>query len=134
MEQQLLIVSAAAMVDVDGLVLVQRRPDGGAHAGLWEFPGGKLNPGESPAEALVRELKEELGVDVEIADLRPVGFVSQAWGSRQLLLLLFICRQWCRHPKALHATELTWLRPAELYALAMPPADLPLIGILEAML
>lgn len=132
--QKLLIVSAAAMVDADGLVLVQRRPDGGAHAGLWEFPGGKLDRGESPEEALVRELKEELGTDVAITDLSPVGFVSQAWGTRHLMLLLFTCREWRGHPEALHATELRWLRPAELYALAMPPADLPLISILEAIL
>ena len=97
-------------------------------------PGGKLDRDESPEEALVRELREELGIDVEIADLRPVGFVSQAWGSRRLLLLLFMCREWRGYPEALHATDLRWLRPAELYALAMPPADLPLIGILETML
>lgn len=133
-DEKLLIVSAAAMVDGDGLVLVQRRPDGGAHAGLWEFPGGKLDRGESPEEAIVRELEEELGIGVEMADLRAVGFVSQAWGNRHLLLLLFMCREWRGRPEALHATELRWLRPAELYALAMPPADLPLIGILEAIL
>jgi len=134
LNKELLIVSAAAMVDVNGLVLVQRRPDGGAHARLWEFPGGKLHRGESPEEALTRELEEELGIGVEIADLSRAGFVSQAWGTRHLLLLLFICREWRGHPEALHATGLRWLRPAELYALAMPPADLPLIGILDAIL
>lgn len=134
MDSKLLIVSAAALVNADGLVLVQRRPDGGAHAGLWEFPGGKIDNGESPEEALVRELREELGIDVETADIAPVGFVSQAWGARQLLLLLFVCRKWHGHPEALHATALRWLRPAEFHALAMPPADLPLIGILEATL
>jgi len=97
-------------------------------------PGGKLDRDESPEEALVRELREELGVDVEIADLTPEGFVIQAWGTRRLLLLLFMCREWRGYPEALHATDLRWLRPAELYALAMPPADLPLIGILETML
>lgn len=134
MDSKLLIVSAAALVNADGLVLVQRRPDGGAHAGLWEFPGGKLDRDESPEEALVRELREELGIDVETADIAPVGFVSQAWGARQLLLLLFACREWRGDPQALHATELRWLRPTALYALAMPPADLPLIGMLEALL
>lgn len=131
---KLLIVSAAAIVNADGLVLVQKRPDGGAHAGLWEFPGGKIDSGESPEEALVRELREELGIDVGIASLSPVGFGSRAWGTRHLLLLLYMCRDWRGHPEALHATELMWLRPKDLYALAMPPADLPLIGILEVLL
>ncbi len=132
----LLIVAAAALIDGDGRVLVQRRRDG-VHAGLWEFPGGKLEPGETPAAALVRELAEELAIEVEAGGLAPAGFASEPLptrgGARQLLLLLHVCRAWRGTPRPLAATALRWERPAALRALDMPPADRPLIGLLEAL-
>ena len=131
---KLLLVSAAALVNEDGRVLVQRRPARGEHGGLWEFPGGKLDPGENPIDALIRELREELGIDIDTAGLTPAGFASEPWGDRHLLLLLFICRGWRGIPEPLQASELRWLTPRELYGLAMPPADLPLIGRLDTLL
>ncbi|WP_443028878.1 MULTISPECIES: (deoxy)nucleoside triphosphate pyrophosphohydrolase [unclassified Sphingopyxis] len=129
-----LIVVAAAMVDRDGRVLVQQRPPGTSMAGLWEFPGGKLEPGETPEAALIRELAEELGVEVDHACLAPACFASEPLGERHLLLLVYALRKWKGVPEARHATALRWVRPAELYALDMPPADRPLIGLLEALL
>jgi len=129
----MLLVSAAALIDAGGRVLVQRRPPHGEHGGLWEFPGGKLDSGETPEQALVRELREELGVNVDVGALQPVSFASRAWGTRHLLLLLFACRRWSGEAVPLHATELMWRRPVELRDLTMPPADLPLIGFLEAL-
>lgn len=134
--RELLIVAAAALVDGDGRVLVQQRRDG-LHAGLWEFPGGKLEQGETPAAALVRELAEELAIDVETACLAPAAFASEPLttraGERQLLLLLHVCRKWRGIPQPIAAAALRWVRPVELHALAMPPADRPLIGLLEAL-
>jgi len=129
-----LTVVAAALVDADGRVLVQQRPEGGAMAGLWEFPGGKVEPGETPEAALVRELAEELGIDVETACLAPACFASEPLGERHLLLLLYVCRKWSGTAEARHASALQWLRPAQLYALDMPPADRPLLGLLDALL
>jgi 8-oxo-dGTP diphosphatase len=126
----LLPVTAAALVDGQGRILVQRRPPGVELSGLWEFPGGKLEPGESPEAALARELYEELGIRVEEASLTPLTFASAALGSKHLLLLLFAATRWSGVPTALHATELKWLRPDELYKLEMPPADYPLIPII----
>ena len=128
-----LLVVAAALVDRDGRLLVQQRPDGGAMAGLWEFPGGKLEPGETPEQALIRELAEELAIDVEEACLAPACFASDRIGDRHLLLLLYVCRKWRGTPVARHASALRWVRPVELHGLAMPPADKPLIGLLEAL-
>jgi 8-oxo-dGTP diphosphatase len=130
----LLPVVAVALVDGDGRVLVQQRPQGTAMAGLWEFPGGKIEPGEVPEAALIRELREELGIDVEAACLAPATFASAPLGDRHLLLLLFACRKWVGQPQALHASALRWLRPIEMHGLAMPPADRPLIGLIEALL
>jgi 8-oxo-dGTP diphosphatase len=127
-----LIVSAVALVDGDGRVLVQQR-QGGMMAGLWEFPGGKLEPGETPAAALVRELAEELAIDVEQACLAPAAFASEPLGDRHLLLLLHVCRKWRGIPQPLAAAALRWVRPHELHGLDMPPADRPLIGLLEAL-
>ncbi|MGV1683949.1 (deoxy)nucleoside triphosphate pyrophosphohydrolase [Sphingopyxis sp. NJF-3] len=125
---------AVALVDGDGRLLVQQRPEGKSMAGLWEFPGGKLEPGETPEAALVRELGEELAIDVETACLAPACFASDALGDRHLLLLLYVCRKWRGTPQAIHASALRWVRPVELHGLAMPPADKPLIGLLEALL
>jgi 8-oxo-dGTP diphosphatase len=130
----LLLVVAAALVDADGRVLVQQRPPAKPMAGLWEFPGGKIDPGERPEAALVRELHEELGIIVDHSCLAPASFASEALGERHLLLLLYVLRKWQGVPEARHATALQWLRPAGLYGLAMPPADRPLIGLLEALI
>ena len=129
-----LIVVAVALVDGDGRLLVQQRPEGKSMAGLWEFPGGKLEPGETPEAALVRELGEELAIDVETACLAPACFASDALGDRHLLLLLYVCRKWRGTPQAIHASALRWVRPVELHGLAMPPADKPLFVLLEALL
>ena len=130
----LLIVVAAALVDSDGRVLVQQRPPGKPMAGLWEFPGGKVEEGERPEAALVRELAEELGIQVTPSDLTPAAFASADNNGRHMLLLLYLCRRWEGLPRPLHAAALRWLRPAEMTAVAMPPADAPLIPILEALL
>ena len=129
-----LIVAAAALVDRDGRVLVQRRPVGKAHGGLWEFPGGKLEPGETPEAALIRELEEELAIAVPCGCLTPAAFASTPLGDRHLLLLLFVARKWTGVPRALAASEVRWVRPVDLHALDMPPADKPLIALLEAVL
>ena len=128
-----LLVAAAALVDTDGRVLVQQRARA-PMAGLWEFPGGKLEPGEAPEAALVRELAEELGISTETSCLAPAAFASARIGERPLVLLLFVCRKWRGTPRALEAAALRWLRPVELHGLEMPPADRPLIGLLEALL
>lgn len=129
-----LLVAAAALVDRDGRVLLQQRPAGKPLAGLWEFPGGKVEPGETPEAALIRELAEELGIGVAQACLAPACFASTPLGDRHLLLLLYVCRKWEGVVTPLHATELRWARPVEMHALPMPPADRPLIGLLEALL
>ncbi|NIJ33633.1 (deoxy)nucleoside triphosphate pyrophosphohydrolase [Sphingomonas oligoaromativorans] len=128
----LLLVAAAALVDGDGRVLVQQR-NSGALKGLWEFPGGKIEPGETPAVALIRELREELGIDVEAACLAPAAFASEPLGERHLLLLLHVCRKWKGVPQPIEAAGLRWVRPIELHALPMPEPDKPLIGLLEAL-
>jgi len=129
----MLLVSAVALVDADGRVLVQQRSAHRAMAGLWEFPGGKVEAGETPEIALVRELREELGIETQTACLAPAGFASEPLGSKHLLLLLYVCRKWRGVPAALDAQGLKWVRPLELHGLAMPPADAPLIGLLEAL-
>lgn len=128
------MVVAAALVDADGRVLLQRRPDGRAMAGLWEFPGGKVEPGERPEEALVRELGEELGISTDTACVAPAAFASAPLGDNHLLLLLYICRKWRGEPRPLDASGLMWLRPHQMFALEMPPADRPLIGLLDALI
>lgn len=129
-----LLVAAAALVDADGRVLLQQRPEGKSMAGLWEFPGGKVEAGETPEAALVRELEEELGIITRHACLAPAAFASEPLGDRQLLLLLYVCRKWNGVPQLRHAAAIRWVRPAEMFALPMPPADLPLIGLLDAFL
>jgi 8-oxo-dGTP diphosphatase len=129
-----LLVVAAALVRADGRVLLQQRPQGKAMAGLWEFPGGKVEPGERPETALARELEEELGIAVAEAALAPAAFASAALGERHLLLLLYLCRSWDGEPEALDAAALQWATPAEMPRLAMPPADVPLVEALECLL
>ena len=129
-----LLVVAAALVDADGRILLQQRPPGRAMAGLWEFPGGKVEQDETPEAALIRELEEELGIRTHASCLAPAAFASEALGERHLLLLLYICRKWQGVVEARHATDLKWVRPNQMYALDMPPADLPLIGLLDALI
>ena len=124
-------VVAAALEDADGRVLVQQRPVGKSLAGLWELPGGKLEPGESPAAALVRELAEELAITVDPAALEPVTFADAPLGDRRLILLLYLLRCWDGEPRAVEATALAWHTVDELDDLAMPPADRPLAAALR---
>jgi 8-oxo-dGTP diphosphatase len=129
-----LVVVAAALVDGGGRVLLQRRAAGRSMAGLWEFPGGKVEEGERPEAALARELSEELGIAVEISALSPAAFASADNAGRHMLLLLYLCRTWRGEPRALDADALAWVRPAEMRGLPMPPADLPLIPLLERLI
>jgi 8-oxo-dGTP diphosphatase len=129
-----LTVVAAALVDGDGRVLLQRRAPGRAMAGLWEFPGGKVEPGERPEAALARELEEELGIAVETAALSPAAFASADNDGRHMLLLLYLCRRWLGEPRPLDAEALLWVRPAEMAGLPMPPADEPLIPLLDRLI
>ena len=131
--KELQLVVAAALIDGDGRVLVQQRPPGKPMAGLWEFPGGKIDAGETPEAALSRELAEELGISIDESCLAPAVFASEAMANRHLLLLLYVLRKWPGSPEARHASALKWLRPVELHRLDMPPADRPLIGLLEAL-
>lgn len=126
------LVVAAALVDGDGRVLVQQRPPGKSMAGLWEFPGGKVEDGETHEGALARELREELGIEVDQGALEPGPFASAMLGDRSLLLLLYIVRVWSGTPVPLHATALAWHRVEDLARLEMPPADGPLVARLPA--
>lgn len=130
----LLPVVAALLTDADGRVLVQQRPEGTSMAGLWEFPGGKIEPGETPESALARELDEELGIIVDPDDCAPMTFASAKLGKKHLMLLLFRCRHWQGEPRALHASALRWEHVEALYDLPMPPADLPLLPIIAQLL
>ncbi|HEX8444373.1 MAG TPA: (deoxy)nucleoside triphosphate pyrophosphohydrolase [Allosphingosinicella sp.] len=129
-----LIVVAAALVDAEGRVLLQQRSAGRQLAGLWEFPGGKVEPGEKPEAALIRELREELGIETEEACIAPATFASAPLDGRHLLLLLYICRKWKGNPEPLDAAALRWVRPNQMFGLPMPPADIPLIGLLDALI
>ncbi|MBV9567327.1 MAG: (deoxy)nucleoside triphosphate pyrophosphohydrolase [Hyphomicrobiales bacterium] len=126
----LLLVVACALVDADGRVLIAERPAGKALAGLWEFPGGKLEPDERPEMSLVRELKEELGIAVEIPCLAPLTFASHRYESFHLLMLLYICRKWTGLAMPREGQKLAWVRPGKLRDYPMPPADAPLIPAL----
>ena len=123
----LLLVVAAALIDADGRVLIAERPEGKSLAGLWEFPGGKVEAGERPEETLIRELAEELGLAVEEACLAPLTFASHAYPAFHLLMPLYVCRRWSGIARPLEGQRLKWVRPRELRAYPMPPADGPLI-------
>ena len=129
-----MLVAAGALVDVDGRVLIARRPPGKAMAGLWEFPGGKVHEGETPEIALIRELQEEIGVDTRQSCLAPIAFASHTYDDFHLLMPLFACRVWQGTPQPLEGQELAWVRPARLGDYPMPPADIPLVAILRDLL
>jgi 8-oxo-dGTP diphosphatase len=124
----LVIVAACALVDADSRVLIAQRPQGKAMAGLWEFPGGKLEPGETPEEAIVRELNEELRIETKIACLAPLTFASHAYDDFHLLMPLFVCRKFWGTPVAVEHQALKWVRAPKLRDYAMPDADVPLIA------
>lgn len=126
-----LLVSAVALIDVDGRVLLAQRPEGKSMAGLWEFPGGKVEAGETPEAALIRELREELGIETWKSCLAPLTFASHAYDTFHLLMPLFACRRWDGTPRAYEGQTLKWVRPADMRDYPMPPADLPLIPILR---
>jgi 8-oxo-dGTP diphosphatase len=130
-ERSLVLVAAFALIDADGRVLLARRPEGKALAGLWEFPGGKVAPGETPEAALIRELKEELGIDVSASCLGPFTFASHAYEKFHLLMPLYLCRRWQGTPTALEGQALAWVRPNRLADYPMPPADIPLVAMLR---
>lgn len=126
-----LLVSAVALIDVDGRVLLAQRPAGKSLAGLWEFPGGKVEHGETPEHALIRELQEELGIDTWASCLAPLTFASHSYDDFHLLMPLFACRKWAGTPQAREGQTLKWVRARDLRDYPMPPADIPLIPILR---
>ncbi len=128
------LVVAVALLDADDRVLVVRRPEGKHLAGLWEFPGGKVRPGEVPEAALVRELKEELAIDITESCLAPLTFASHSYHDFHLMMPLYVCRVWKGTVRPLEGQEVTWRRPARLGELEMPPADVPLVAMLRDLL
>ena len=128
------LVVAVALIDADGRVLLAERPSGKPMAGLWEFPGGKVRPGETPEGALIRELKEELGIDVTASCLAPFTFASHAYADFHLLMPLYVCRRWQGLVTPHEEQRLTWVRPARLADYPMPPADKPLVAMLRDLL
>lgn len=134
MSVKLVLVAACALIDVDGRVLIAERPPGKAMKGLWEFPGGKLEPGERPEETLIRELSEELGIAVKEACLAPLTFASHAYADFHLLMPLYVCRRWEGQVTARHHSRLAWVRPNKLRDYPMPPADEPLVSHLMTLL
>lgn len=126
----MLLVVAVALVDADGRVLLAQRPEGKSMAGLWEFPGGKVHEGETPEAALIRELHEELGIDVKESCLAPLTFASHSYETFHLLMPLYVCRRWDGEVRACEGQQLAWVRPARLSDYPMPPADKPLIAML----
>jgi 8-oxo-dGTP diphosphatase len=131
---KLVLVAACALVDADGRVLLAQRPDGKSMAGLWEFPGGKVEAGERPEESLIRELNEELGIVVKEECLAPLTFASHLYPDFHLLMPLYVCRRWEGFVEAREKQRLKWVRPSELRNYPMPPADEPLIPHLTALL
>ncbi len=130
----IILVAAVALVDVDGRVLIAQRPEGKSMAGLWEFPGGKVEPGETPEAALIRELEEELGIETWASCLAPFTFASHTYESFHLLMPLFVCRKWQGTVTAREHKALKWVKAARLSDYPMPPADVPLVAMLRDLL
>jgi 8-oxo-dGTP diphosphatase len=131
---KVVLVAACALIDADGRVLIAQRPPGKPMAGLWEFPGGKVDPGERPEDALIRELEEELGIVVKEACLAPLSFASHTYEDFHLLMPLYVCRRWEGIVSAREGQTLAWVRPNRLKEYPMPPADVPLISHLTTLL
>ena len=129
-----ILVVAVALIDADGRVLLAQRPEGKAMAGLWEFPGGKVHDGETPESALIRELREELGIDTQESCLAPLTFASHKYETFHLLMPLYVCRRWQGMVTGREGQRLSWVRAERLDRYAMPPADKPLIPILKDLL
>ena len=134
MSVKLVLVAACALIDADGRVLIAQRPQGKAMAGLWEFPGGKVESGERPEESLIRELKEELGIDVKEECLAPLTFASHLYPDFHLLMPLYVCRRWDGFVQGREGQKLKWVRPVNLRDYPMPPADEPLISHLTTLI
>ena len=139
-EPKMLLVSAVALIDTDGRVLLTQRPSGKSMAGLWEFPGGKIETGETPEAALIRELWEELNIDTELSCLAPLSFASHHYNANDnqdafhLLMMLFVCRRWQGRPQPMEGGTLKWVRSQNLRDYPMPAADIPLISALQDLL
>ena len=139
-QTDMLLVSAVALIDRDGRVLLAQRPEGKPMAGLWEFPGGKIEPGETPETALIRELDEELGINTAASCLAPLSFASHRYAASDsraafhLLMMLYVCRRWQGRPQPIEGGALKWLRPQQLRDYPMPEADIPLIAALQDLL
>ncbi len=133
-DKPVVLVVAVALIDVDGRVLLAERPEGKSMAGLWEFPGGKVHDGETPEAALIRELKEELGIDVTASCLAPFTFASHGYPEFHLLMPLYVCRKWHGSVTPREGQRLAWVRPNRLADYAMPPADKPLVAMLRDLL
>mgnify|MGYP001252799233 CR=1 FL=1 len=129
-DKKMVLVVAVALVDADGRVLLAQRPEGKSMAGLWEFPGGKVHEGETPEAALIRELHEELGIDVKESCLAPLTFASHTYETFHLLMPLYVCRRWEGQVRGVEGQALAWVRPTRLGDYPMPPADKPLIAMI----
>lgn len=134
MALRVVLVVACALIDPDGRILLAQRPPQKAMGGLWEFPGGKVEPGEAPEATLIRELAEELGIAVQEACLAPFTFASHAYTDFHLLMPLYVCRRWEGTPQALEHAAIKWVRPKDMAAYPMPAADLPLVPMLRDLL
>ena len=130
----ILLVAAIALVDADGRVLIAQRPEGKHLAGLWEFPGGKVEPGETPEQTIIREAREELGINIEQSCLAPLTFASHSYADFHLLMPLYVCRIWNGVARSMEGQDLKWVRPTEMDAGSMPPADAPLVAHLRDLL